>query len=124
MPSFFTDANKAVVEAAYYRKTATPITVETILPSDPSDGVAVTGSSRGILGIKPEAGQTCDIEVYWYDSALDEWWHMSELDLTGVDGDKLGDSFKINMGGADRIYVRVLNLTGGTVTCVLYQARS
>lgn len=120
MPGVFEEANRAVVEAAYYKITPTVITTGTTVPTLASDGAAVS-SSRGILGVKPAAGETCDIEVYVYIG--DEWWQVTEAAKTDLAGDTLGDVVKFNIGGVDRIYVRTLNLSGGSVSAKFFQAR-
>lgn len=118
----FQDANKAVVEAAYYRLNVLSITPGTGVPTSAADGVTLGGTSRCIAAVKPQATQTCDIETYWYNAESGHWFLASELTKEGIAGDNLGDSWKVNIGGADRIYLRQKNLSGGTLTAFIFTA--
>lgn len=119
----FQDANRAVVEAAYYSLDVNATTPGTAVPTTASDGVAILGTSRCIAAVKPQATQTVDIEVYWYNTATGLWFLAGELTHEGIAGDNLGDSWKVNIGGADRIYLRQKNLSGGTLTAYIFTAR-
>lgn len=115
----FENANIAVIEAAYdniaVTQVATAAAVDTSQPSLVSDGVPLLNSSRAIIVVKPESGASCDVEVYAYFDDGPGWVRITELDKTSVSGSDLGDAWKANIGGASRLYIRLVNIAGGAV---------
>lgn len=96
MAGKFEQANQAVVEAAYYQTTEQPLVANDATPATGADGIPVR-TSRGLLGIGGEGAFRVWV---WVGS---QWWRVAELD-TDVDAD--GDILKINIGGAQRLYLQ------------------
>ena len=112
----FEKANVAVVESAFdqveWTQTATNASATQARPALASDGINLRGSSRGVVVAEAPAGQTIDIEVFAYFADIDQWAHIVEADRAAVD--EYSNTWKLNTGGADRIYVRISAITGGT----------
>lgn len=118
MAGAFEQANIAVVEAAYlnveYTQTAAAVSAAQAAPASAGDGISLRKSTRGIVSVKPSAGQTCDAKVYAYLVGPNAWFELTEAARTGITA--AGGSWKINTGGASEIYVQVLTLSGGTAS--------
>jgi hypothetical protein len=112
----FEQANIAVIEAAYlnveWTQTADGVSAAQDAPTASGDGISLRKSTRGIVAVKPSAGQTCDAKVYAYLVEPAMWVELTEAARTGITD--AGNSWKINTGGASEIYVQVLTLSGGT----------
>jgi hypothetical protein len=109
-------ANNVVVESGFKQIEAstlfTGLTAANSPPAVITDGVALGDSYGGIVIVKPGSSDTCDARVWLYFNAVGDWVLCSELEKTGLTDE--GDTWKVLIGGADRLYVELTNVTAAT----------
>lgn len=109
-------ANDVVVESGFKQMETTTlwsgVTADSGAPTVITDGVALGDSYGGVVVVKPETGDSTDARIWLYFNSVGAWVRCIEVDKTAIDED--GNAWKVLVGGADRLYVELINTSAAT----------